>query len=68
MEHLVILKNNEVVCSSLDVAEKFGKQHSKVIRSVENLLNNEAKNGLVKKMFIRTVYKDSKGESRQCIL
>lgn len=34
---MVEIKRNEVVCSSLDVAEHFGKRHDNVIRSIDNL-------------------------------
>lgn len=29
MEDLVLIKNNKAVCTSLQVAEKFGKRHGK---------------------------------------
>lgn len=45
MSELVYLKNDEPVCSSLDVAEKFNKQHSKVMRSIDGLVETLAKNG-----------------------
>lgn len=32
MDELVYLKNDEPVCSSLQVAEKFGKRHADVMR------------------------------------
>lgn len=31
MTELVYLKNDEAVCSSLQVAEKFGKRHDRVL-------------------------------------
>ena len=34
MNNLVYLKNDEPVCSSLQVAEKFGKRHADVMRIV----------------------------------
>ena len=33
MNDLVYMKNDEAVCDSLQVAEKFGKRHADVIRS-----------------------------------
>lgn len=45
MQELVILKRKEAVTTSLIVAEKFHKEHSKVIRSIENLLGGLPKNG-----------------------
>lgn len=34
MEELVLLKGNEIVCNSLQVAEKFKEQHRLVIFAV----------------------------------
>lgn len=58
MEELVYLKNDEAVCDSLIVSEKFKKQHSKVIRSIENLLGGMPKNGDTYQMFKKTTYID----------
>ena len=42
MEELVYLsKKDEAVCSSLQVAEKFGKRHDNVIQAIRGLLKNE---------------------------
>lgn len=41
MNNLVYLKNDEPVCSSLQVAEKFGKRHADVMRSIDNLIKND---------------------------
>lgn len=62
MNELINIINDEVVTTSLQVAEVFGKAHGKILRSIENL--NESKNGLVEKMFHKSVYKDAKGELR----
>lgn len=43
MNNLVYLKNDEPVCSSLQVAEKFGKRHDNVMQSIRGLLKNEGK-------------------------
>lgn len=41
MDSLVFKGNNgQVVTNSLLVAEKFGKRHADVIRSIENLLKS----------------------------
>lgn len=45
MNELVFLQKEEAVTTSLIVAEKFHKEHSKVIRSIENLLGGLPKNG-----------------------
>lgn len=44
MNELVLLKNDEAVCDSLEVAEKFHKRHDRVIRAIENLLRGLPKN------------------------
>lgn len=49
MNNLVYLKNDEPVCSSLQVAEKFGKRHDNVMRSIEGLLKNEETHEMFKK-------------------
>lgn len=36
MTELVYLKNDEAVCDSLQVAEKFGKRHDNVMRAISN--------------------------------
>lgn len=38
MNELVYLKNDEAVCDSLQVAEKFGKEHKNVLQSIDNLI------------------------------
>lgn len=48
MNELVYLKNDEAVCDSLHVAEKFGKEHKNVLQSIDNLI---AENSAVKIMF-----------------
>ncbi len=37
MTELVYLKNDEAVCDSLQVAEKFGKRHDKLIHEIERM-------------------------------
>lgn len=38
MKNLVEIKNNQVVVSSRQVAEKFGKQHKDVLENIRNIL------------------------------
>lgn len=52
MNELVYLKDDEAVCSSLDVSEKFHKRHNNVLRAIEGLLKNEQ----TQKMFKKTFY------------
>lgn len=55
MNELVHLENDEAVCSSLEVAEKFGKRHDNVLRSIVGLLKNEE----TQKMFKKSAYIDN---------
>ena len=38
MENLVEIKNNQVVVSSRQVAEYFGKEHRNILRDIENII------------------------------
>lgn len=64
MQELVYLKNDEAVCDSLQVAEKFHKRHSDVIRAIENLIENDSTQNCVQ-CFKRTAYKDDTGKSNK---
>ena len=57
MDELVYLKNDEPVCSSLQVAEKFGKRHADVMRSIDNLIKNDSTQNCVQ-CFKQSAYKD----------
>lgn len=52
MKNLVVLKEHQVVTSSLRVAEVFKKRHDNVLRDIGGLLKNEE----VQKMFTRGEY------------
>ena len=56
MNELINIKNDEAVTTSLEVAEVFRKQHTKVIRAIENLLEGIPKNGDTPKMFQKAWY------------
>lgn len=65
MNDLVQLSKNEAVCSSLDVAKKFGKRHDNVIRLIGGLLKNEETH----KMFKATQYvEEQNGQTYQMYL
>ena len=64
MDELIILRRKEAVTTSLKVAEIFHKRHDRVIRSIENTLEDLPKNGVVK-MFHESTYEDAKGEQRK---
>lgn len=59
MSELVQLKNDEAVCDSLMIAEKFYKEHRNVLQSIDNLI---AENSAVKKMFQQTYYQADNGQ------
>lgn len=69
MEELVYLsKKDEAVCSSLQVAEKFGKRHDRVLRSIDNLLMTLPKNGETSRMFILSKRKADDGQFHRMFL
>ena len=63
MTELVYLKNDEAVCSSLRVAEKFGKRHADVMRAIDSLIKNDPTQNCVR-CIKRGMYIDAKGERR----
>lgn len=60
MTELVYLKNDEAVCDSLQVAEKFHKEHRNVLQNIDNLI---AENSAVQNMFRQSHYKADNGQS-----
>ena len=56
MNELINIKNDEAVTTSLQIAEAFKKQHTKVIRAIENLIEGLPKNGDTPKMFYKAWY------------
>lgn len=60
MNELVYLKNDEAVCDSLQVTEKFGKEHRNVLQNIDNLI---AENSAVKEMFFLSNYKADNGQT-----
>lgn len=52
MNSLVYLRNNEAVCSSLQVAKKFGMRHDNVLRAIDDLLKSLLNFEEREKMFI----------------
>ena len=61
MNELVYLKNDEPVCSSLQVAEKFGKRHTHVIERIEKIIENDSTENSAQ-CFKASIYKDSTGK------
>lgn len=64
MNELVYLKNDEAVCSSLQVAEKFGKRHTHVIERIEKIIENDSTENSAQ-CFKASIYKDSTGKSNK---
>ena len=56
---LVEIKNNQVVVSSRQVAENFGKRHTHILDSIKSLINSAE---ISVKWFKTIVYKDSTGK------
>lgn len=54
--------NGQIVTTSLQVAEFFGKQHKRVLANIDKILKNQTDFGLVN--FERSKYLDKKGEWR----
>ena len=67
MNDLVSIKNNEVVCSSLDVSEKFKKQHKNVIRDIEKIKEYSSAQKWAQS-FHETTYKDASGKNNKMYL
>lgn len=67
MNELVYLKNDEAVCDSLQVAEKFHKRHSHVLEKIEKILIDEPTENSAR-CFRKANYKDGKGEIRPMYL
>lgn len=59
MNNLVIMKGQQAVTTSLQVADSFEKNHRDVLQSVRNLT---AENSATTKMFFETTYKNSRGQ------
>ena len=55
-------EEGQLVVSSRQVAKDFGKRHSDVLETIENIIK---RNPELDKYFIKSTYKDKKGESRK---
>lgn len=60
MNDLVSIKNDEAVCDSLQVAEKFKKNHQHVLEAIDNLT---VENSTVAEMFFESSYKAENGHT-----
>lgn len=68
MNELVYLKNDEAVCDSLQVAEKFGKRHDNVLSAIDNLLESLLNFKEPEKMFIVSKRKADDGQYHRMYL
>ncbi|QWI52539.1 Rha family transcriptional regulator [Bacillus mycoides] len=59
VSHLVFMEGNEIVTDSLTVSEVFGKEHAKVIRSIEEL---QCSKEFTEANFGASEYKDRSGK------
>ena len=59
MTELVYLKNDEAVCDSLQVAEKFHKEHRNVLQNIDNLIFHICNKRLMEKRGDVNVYSGS---------
>ena len=64
MNNLVIMKDQQAVTSSLQVAESFGKQHKNVIQTIEDKMST-AENSALLNMFSEGTYKASNGKQNK---
>ena len=65
MKDLVIMQDQEAVTTSLNVAENFGKEHAKVIRTIESKIDSSQNRREYQKMFTEGSYKDRSGKSNK---
>lgn len=68
MNELVYLKNDEAVCDSLQIAEKFGKEHRNVLRAIDDLLETLLKIEQPSKQFIASKRKADDGQYHRMYL
>lgn len=62
---LVIMKNQQAVTTSLQVAEGFEKQHKNVIQAIEEKIQSAENSAHYKTMFSEGVYKDSRNRDQK---
>ena len=65
MNELVIMKDQQAVTTSLQVAEAFEKKHKNVIQTIEEKINSAENSADYKDMFAQGVYVDSRGREQK---
>lgn len=68
MKELVYLKNDKAVCDSLQVAEKFRKEHRNVLRAIDNLRETLLNFEQPSKMFVVSKRKLDDGQYHRMYL
>ncbi|KAF0522991.1 Rha family transcriptional regulator [Pediococcus pentosaceus] len=62
MNELVIMKDQQAVTTSLQVAEVFGKNHRDVLETIQNKINSAENSAQYDSMFAQGEYKDKSGK------
>lgn len=65
MNNLVIMKEKQVVTTSLDIAENFEKQHKDVLEAINNKIQSAQNSAHYKNMFAEGVYQDSRNRNQK---
>ncbi|MBQ3727342.1 MAG: Rha family transcriptional regulator [Selenomonadaceae bacterium] len=68
MKELVFLQNEQVLTTSLKVAEYFEKRHDRVLRAISASIQVLPKNGDSGKAFIKSSYDDETGKTNPMYL
>lgn len=65
MKELVVVKENQVVTTSLQVAETFNKQHKAVLEAIDAKIQSAENSAHYQNMFAEGDYKDSRGRKQR---
>lgn len=65
MENLVIMKDQQAVTTSLQVAEAFDKQHKDVLEAIDTKIQSAENSAHYQNMFAEGDYKDSRGRKQR---
>ena len=65
MNDLVIMKDQQAVTSSLQVAENFDKQHKNIMQVVDRKMNSAENSAQYQSMFVEGTYKDKSGKQNK---
>ena len=65
MENLVIMKDQQAVTTSLNLAESFEKEHKNVIQAIEAKIQSAENSAHYEKMFALGSYRDSRGREQK---